>query len=77
MNDGDAIHIIDNTDLDRLTGGRRPDEHGHVGIIGLEASPVVPKSMEHVVIGEPVLPGCRLDVHPLRLPRRPAFVNIC
>jgi len=76
MNDGDAIGIIDNTDLERLTVGRRPDEHGDVGIIGLEASPVMSKGVEHVVIDDAVLAGARLDVHPPRLRTRLRIVNI-
>ena len=36
--DRDAVGIIDNTNLQRLTGRVRSDEHRDGGIIGLEAS---------------------------------------
>ncbi len=41
MNDRNAIGIVDNTNLQRLTVRRWSDEHRDVGIVGLEASPVV------------------------------------
>ena len=53
------------------------DEHRHVGIVGLEASPVVSQRVEHVVIGDNVLAGARLDVHPVRLRIGLRVVNIC
>jgi hypothetical protein len=77
MDDRNTIGVIDNTDLQRLTLRGRSDEHRDVGIIGFEASPVVSQSMEHVVIGDIVLAGARLDVHPSRLPIGPPVVNIC
>ena len=77
MDDRDAIGIIDNTDLQRLTVRGRSDEHGDVGIVGFEASPVVSQCMEHVVIGDTVLAGARLDVHPVRLRTGLRIVNIC
>ncbi len=77
MDDRDAIGIIDNTDLQGLAARGRSDEHGDVGIVGLEASPVVSQCMEHVVIGDTVLAGTRLDVHPVRLRIGPRIVNIC
>ena len=55
MDDRDTVGIIDNTNLQRLTVRGRSDEHRDVGIIGLEASPVVSKCMEHVVFGDTVL----------------------
>jgi hypothetical protein len=38
---------------------------------------VMSECMEHVVIGDTVLAGARLDVHFHRLRRRLAFVNMC
>ena len=77
MDDRDAIGVIDNTDLQRLAARGRSDEHRHVGIVGLEASPVVSECVEHVVIGDTVLAGARLDVHLVRLRTALAIVNIC
>jgi hypothetical protein len=77
MDDRDAVGVVDNTDLQRFTVRGRSDEHRDVGIIGLEASPVVSKCMEHVVIGDTVLAGARLDVHPVSLRIGPRIVNIC
>jgi hypothetical protein len=77
MNDRNAIGIVDNTNLQRLTVRRWSDEHRDVGIVGLEASPMVSQGVEHVVIGDTVLAGARLDVHPSRLPIGPPVVNIC
>jgi hypothetical protein len=77
MDDRNAIGVIDNTDLQRLTLRGRSDEHRDVGIIGFEASPVVSQSMEHVVIGDTVLAGARLDVHLVMLRIRLIFVNTC
>jgi hypothetical protein len=77
MDDRDAIGIIDDADLQRLAARGRSDEHRDVGIVGLEASPVVSQCMEHVVIGDTVLAGARLDVHPVRLRIGLRIVNIC
>ena len=67
MDDRDTVSIIDHSDLQRLAGRGRSDEHRDVGIIGVEASPVVSQCMEHVVVRDTVLAGARLDVHPVRL----------
>ncbi len=67
MDDRNAVGIIDNTDLHRSTVRRRADEHRDVGIIGFEASPMVSQCVKHVVIGDTVLAGARLDVHLVRL----------
>lgn len=77
MDDRNAIGVIDHTDLQWLAIGGRSDEHRDVGIVGLEASPVVSECVEHVVIGDTVLAGARLDVHHVRLRTRPPIVNIC
>jgi hypothetical protein len=77
MDDRDAVGIIDDADLQRFTVRGRADERRDVGIIGLEASPVVSQCVEHVVIGDTVLAGARLDVHPVRLRIGPHIVNIC
>lgn len=77
MDDRGAIGVIDDTDLQRFTVRGRSDEHRDVGIVGLEASPVVSQCMEHVVIGDTVLAGARLDVHSVRLRTGLPIVNMC
>ena len=77
MDDRDTVGIIDDTNLQRLSVRGRSDEHGDVGIVSLEASPVVSQRMEHVVVGDTVLAGARLDVHCVRLRSGHAVVNIC
>ena len=77
MDDRNALGVIDDADLQRLAARGRSDEHRDVGIVGLEASPVVSQCMEHVVIGDTVLAGARLDVHLVRLRIGPRIVNIC
>ena len=77
MNDRDAIGIIHNADLQRLTDRGRTDEHRDIGIVRLEASPVMSECMEHVVIGDTVLASARLDIHFPRLRRAPTIVNTC
>jgi hypothetical protein len=77
MDDRDAIGIIDDADLQGLAVRGRSDEHRDVGIVGLEAAQVVSQCVEHVVIGDTVLAGARLDVHPVRLRIGPRIVNIC
>ena len=77
MDDRNTVGIIDNTNLERLTVRGWSNEHRDVGIIGLEASPVVSQCVEQVVIGDTVLAGARLDVHSVRLRTKQATVNIC
>ena len=77
MDDRNAVGIVDDTDFQRLTVRRWSDEHRDVGIVGLEASPVVSECVEHVVVGDTVLAGARLDVHPPRLRTKRAHVNMC
>jgi hypothetical protein len=77
MDDRNAIGIIDNANFQWLTVRRRPDEHRDVGIVSVEASPVVSKRVEHVVVGDTVLASARLDVHPFRLRIEPPTVNMC
>jgi hypothetical protein len=76
MDDRDTIGVIDHTDLQRLAVGGRTDEHRDVGVVGLEASPVVSECVEHVVVGDTVLAGARLDVHHVTLRNGPPAVNI-
>jgi hypothetical protein len=77
VDDRDAIGIVDDADFQRLSVRGRSDEHRDVGIIGLEASPVVSECVKHVVIGDTVLAGARLDVHLVMLRIRLIFVNTC
>ncbi len=60
MDDRNAVGIIDNTNLQRLTVCGWSDEHRDVGVIGLESSPVESRCVEHVVIGDTVLACARL-----------------
>ena len=76
MNERDTVGVIDNANLERLSVRRRSDEHRDVGIVSLEGSPVVSECVEHVVIGDTVLAGARLDVHPVMLGTEPTNVNI-
>jgi hypothetical protein len=76
VDDRNAVIIIDDTDFQRLSVRGRSNEHRDVGVIGLESSPVVSECVEHVVIGDTVLAGARLDVHLLTLRIRLAIVNI-
>ena len=75
MDDGDATGVIDDTNLQRLTVCRGPDEHRDGGITGLKASPMMSECMKHVE--NTVLAGARLDVHVARLRPERSIVNIC
>ena len=77
MDDRNAISVIDNADLQGLTACGWSDEHRDVGIVGLEASPVVSQCVEHVVVGGTVLAGARFDVHYVRLRIGRPIVNTC
>lgn len=77
MDDRNTISVVDHANLQRPTVGSWSDEHRYVGIIGLEASPVVSKCMEHVVVGDTVLAGARLDVHLVTLRTAQRNVNTC
>jgi hypothetical protein len=77
MDDRNTNGVIDDTDLQWLAVGGRSDEHRDIGIVGLEASPVVSECVEHVVVGDTVLAGARLAVHHVRLRIGPLIVNIC
>lgn len=76
MDDRDTLGVVDDTNLQWPTGCGWSDEHRDVGIIGFEASPVVSECVEHVVIGDTVLAGARLDVHFVRLRVGSPLVNI-
>jgi hypothetical protein len=54
-----------------------PDEHRHVGIVGLECSPAVSKCVQHVVIDDTVLAGARLEFPWLRRWQVAKIVNMC
>lgn len=77
MDNGNAIGIVDDTNLQRLTVHGWSGEHRDVGIIGREAPPVVSNCMAHVVVGDTVLAGARLDVHRVRLRSIERIVNRC
>jgi hypothetical protein len=75
--DGDAFLVDDDADLEWCCGGRRADEHRHVGVVGLERSPVMSKCVQHVVVGDTVLAGAPIDVHEVMLRRQGPIVNRC
>jgi len=78
MDDRRSVVIDDHAHLERLTAPSRADEHRDVGVIGFEASPVVSQCVEHVVIGDTVLAGARLDVDHFRtLVTAHQDVNMC
>ena len=75
MDDRTTIVFADHSDFEQFGMTRRPNEHRDVGVICLEGSPVVSHCMQHVVIGDTVLAGARLDVHRFRLRTKTAVVN--
>lgn len=77
MNDRNSICIVDDPDFKWLSVRGWSDEHRDVRIVGLESSPVVSKCVEHVAVGDTVLAGTRLDVHPPRIGTRTTSVNMC
>ena len=77
MDERNALVIIDDTNFQRLTVRGWSDEHRDGGIVSFEAAPVVSECVEHVVLGDAVLAGARLDVHIARLYARHRFVNTC
>ena len=66
MNDRDTLIISNHSHFERDSVCRRPDEHGYIRIIGLERSPVMSYCVQHVVVGDTVLAGARLNVHWLK-----------
>ena len=63
MDDRDAIVVNHDADLERSRRHRRPDEHRHVRVVGLERSPVMSNCVQHVVVGDTVLAGAGFDVY--------------
>jgi hypothetical protein len=57
MDDRNAVGVVDDNNLQRLTVRGRSDEHRDVGIIGFEASPVVSQCMEHVAVDPHIAPA--------------------
>ena len=76
MNNRNSICIVDDPDFKWHSIRGWSDEYCDVRIVGLESSPVVSKCVEHVVIGDTVLAGARLNVHLLRIWTRSTAVNI-
>ena len=77
MDDGDPIVIVEHSDFEWLGVGRRTDEHSDVCVVGIERSPVVSECMRHVVVGDTVLAGARLNVQWVGLRIFGENVNIC
>jgi len=72
-----AVLIGHYTDLQRFSTRRWTDEHRDRILPGLESSPVVSKGVKHVVVGNTVLAGARLDVEPQMVTTSRIVVNIC
>jgi hypothetical protein len=77
VNDCHTLVVRDHTHLERCRVRRRTDERRHVGIVGLERSPVMSKSVQHVFVGDTVLAGARSDVHEDTQRGPNLFVNRC
>ena len=67
MDDSGATIIADNGHLQRLTRGRRTNEHGHGRVVGNDVSSEVSHRVQHVFVSDTVLAGTRLNVHPMTL----------
>jgi len=72
-----SILVGDDADLQRLRARRRTDEHRDRVVVGLEGLPVMSKGVEHVVVGDTVLAGARLDVHLGSVTTISTTVNTC
>jgi len=72
-----SIVVGDDTDLKRICARRRTDEHRDRVIVGLEGLPVMSQGVEHVVVGDTVLAGARLDVHLTSVTTNRTTVNTC
>ena len=77
MDDGFAIVIDNHSNLQRLAGLRRADEHRDRLVVGCEGDVVVSVGVEHVVIVDAVLAGARLDVRFHTIGRGAYIVNMC
>jgi hypothetical protein len=63
VDDSHSCIIVDYANFEGLARSGRADEHRDLRIVGLEGSPVVSNCMQHVIVSDAVLAGCRLDVH--------------
>ena len=77
MDDRLTVVVDDDTYLQRLASPRGADKHRDRRVVGLERSPVMSKSVQHVLVVDTVLAGTWIDVHHVTLGRRLSCVNIC
>lgn len=75
VDDCHAFGIIDDSDFQRLSVCGWSNEHRDLGMVRLECSPVMSECVDHVVIGDTVLAGARLDVHLFTLRTDVTIVN--
>ena len=68
MNHSRAVLVGDDPDLQRLSRHRWTDEHRDRKVIGFECSPMMTQCVQHVIVGDTVLAGARLDVHQPTIP---------
>ena len=57
MDDGHALVVFDDANLQRFTGTGRPDEHRDRLVVGVKCSPVMSNCVEHVIVVDAMLSG--------------------
>jgi len=57
VDDGHALVVFHDTNLQRFAVTGRPDEHRDRRVVGLKGSPVMSNCMDHVVVVDAVLSG--------------------
>ncbi len=68
MDDRFTISIDNHTDLNWCTVLSWSHEHRHRHIVGFKGFPVMSVGVNHVIVGDTVLTGTVLDIHPAILP---------
>lgn len=69
--------LVDDAHLHWHTGRGRPEEHRHVGIVGLERSPGCLNACLMSSFEDTVLPSVPIDVHAITVGLVDTNVNIC
>lgn len=64
MDDRGPVVVNHDANLDGGAGTGWADEHRDGRVVSLEGSPVMAHSVQHVLVGDTVLAGACLDVHP-------------
>ena len=57
VDDGHALVVFDDANLQRFTGTGRPDEHRDRLVVGVKCSPVMSNCVEHVIVVDAMLSG--------------------